>query len=234
MKLVICDDERDDAEITKKIIQNYRGINEIRILTPEETIFDIEEEFFDYDIAILDIEFHQDINGIDIGHYINKCYPSCQIIYLTKVTDYASDVYETEHVYFVTKLNQETTLRRAVDKAIEILSSNEKYEYLELYVNKKKIIVLQKDIVFLERINRKTMIYTTSDVLETYGSLSEYSKKLSDDFVRCYGSFIANLNYVTNVGRERIVLRDGKTIPVGRTYRDKMIRAYMKFLSRRM
>ena len=43
------------------------------------------EGYFDYDIAILDIEYHKEINGIDVGHLINKRFPACQIIYLTKM-----------------------------------------------------------------------------------------------------------------------------------------------------
>ncbi|MBR1507323.1 MAG: response regulator transcription factor [Eubacterium sp.] len=234
MRMIICDDEQKDAELTRNTIDGYRGITDIKVCTPEETVFDIEEGYFDYDIAILDIEYHKDINGIDVGHLINKRFPACQIIYLTKITDYASDVYETEHVYFVTKQNMQTTLYRAIDKAIDMHISNEKYEYIELSVNKKKLVLLQKSIMYLERLDRKIYIHTIDGKLETYNSLSEYSKRLSEDFVRCYGSFIVNLNYVNNVGREKIVMKNGEEIPVGRTYRNSMIRSYMKFLSRRL
>ncbi len=234
MKVIICDDEKQDAEVTKELLRNYRGITDITICTPEETVFDIEEDFFQYDIAILDIEYHKEMNGIDVGHLINQKHPACQIIYLTKVTDYASDVYETEHVYFVTKQNQRKTIYRAVDKALGVISSNEKYKYLEIRSRNKKTMLSQKSIMYIERVERKTYVHSETGVLETYQSLSEYMRRLSEDFVRCYGSFLVNLNWVVNLGREKLLLKDGTEIPVGRTYRDKLVRAYMKFISRRV
>lgn len=234
MKVIICDDEIKDAESTKNMIDGYRFIKDVKICEPDEMIFDIEEDFFDYDIAILDIEYHKEINGIDIGHLINLKHPYCQIIYLTRITDYASDVYETEHVYFVTKQNQKKTLFRALDKAYELYTSRVRFEYLELYVDRKKNIILQDDIVYLERMDRNVYIHTTGDTYETNHSLTSYTRKLSSDFVRCYGSYIINLNYVISIGRDGVVLKDNVRIPVGRTYRDNVVNAYMKFLSKRM
>lgn len=234
MKIVICDDEREDADISKGLLAGYRGINDIKIYTPDEMLFDIEEDFLEADIAILDIEYHKDINGIDIGHLINKKYPACQVIYLTKITDYASDVYETEHVYFVTKQNQDITLYRAVNKAMDVYQSEQDYKHLEIFANKKKRVLQQRSILYIERIERKTFVHIKGEKFETYQSLSNFVKRLSDDFVRCHGSYIVNLRFVESIEKGAVVMTDGTTVPVGRTYQDNLMKDYMRFLAKRM
>lgn len=235
MKIFICDDELEDAKSTKKIIDGYRGLTDITIVNPDEMVLDIEEGFFDCDIVILDIEYHKDnLNGIAIGHMINEKYPACQIIYLTKVTDYASDVYETEHVYFVTKMNQQRTLFRAIDKAIDRHNSDIDYRYIKVFVEKKNCTILQRDIVYLERNERVTTIFTSNDEMKTYSSLSSLSKNLSDDFARCHGSYVVNLNSVVEIENGKVVLKNGRELPIGRTYKDSIMKKYMSFLSRRI
>lgn len=234
MKLLICDDESNEAEKTKSLVQKHKGIDKTVIYTPDELLFDLEEDFFDFDIAILDIEFHRnDINGISFGHMINEKYPACQVIYLTKITDYASDVYETEHVYFVTKQNAERTIERALDKAIKLLDSN-KNRFIEIYDKKKKKLLSQSSIQYIEKIDRLTTVHTSKEDFETYKSLLSILRELSDVFVRCHGSFIVNFNYVKKLDNEEIELDDGKIIPIGRTYKDKVIRSYIRFTSNRM
>lgn len=234
MKIVICDDEKQDAAKSKELLDGYRGIDDIKVYTPNQILFDIEEDFFDADIAILDIEYHKEINGIDVGHLINEKYPACQIIYLTKVTDYASDVYETEHVYFVTKQNQDKTLYRAIDKAMELHENEQNYKHLEIYANKKKRILQQKVITYIEKVGRKTIIHTGEESYETYEALSNLMRALSEDFSRTHGSYIVNLRFVETIEKETVTLNDGITVPVGRTYRDSLMRQYMHFISRRM
>ncbi|MCR5214598.1 MAG: LytTR family DNA-binding domain-containing protein [Eubacterium sp.] len=234
MRVVICDDEMEDATRTRDLLEGYKGISDIKIYTPDELIFDIEEDFFEGDIVILDIEYHKEINGIDLGHMLNKKYPVCQIIYLTKLTDFASDVYETEHVYFVTKQNQEKTLFRAVRKAIEMYQNDLDYKHIEIYTQKRKRIIQQRGIIYLERFNRKTYIYIGDEKLETYQSLTGFIKELSNEFVRCHGSYIINVRYVDSIEKGKVTLNGGIELPIGRTYQDNVMKVYMRFLSKRM
>ena len=44
-----------------------------------------------------------EITGIDAAKQINLIQPSAQIIFISSYLEYFSDVYETEHLYFVLK-----------------------------------------------------------------------------------------------------------------------------------
>ncbi|MBQ9234814.1 MAG: hypothetical protein IJ167_12385, partial [Lachnospiraceae bacterium] len=138
MRLIICDNIREDALFTKKLIEEYltEDKNNISIISPDELLGKIDDNEFDYDIAVIEIEYHRnDLNGIELGKRINDNAPLCNIIYLTDLSDFVSDVYETRHCYFVMKKNQQKTLNRALDKALELYYENSNKNTLHIKCN---------------------------------------------------------------------------------------------------
>ena len=237
MKIVICDDKYADTKVVKELIVGYKSIvsDDVVITSPVELDEELDKKTFDYDIAIMDIEFTGlQFNGIDLGRKINKMAPDCQIIYLTHIIEYASDVYETGHVYFVLKQNKDVTLFRALDKAIQLVSDNKNKKFLEVVSDGKKNIVLQKDIYYFERQQRVVKIYMENETYDTYISLSKYMSDLADDFARCHGGFIVNMNYVSQVESDVLRMKGGLVVPLGRTYKDAFMQRYMDFLSLRV
>ena len=86
MKIIICDDERMDAERAKIILLSCKCVQEedITILTPQEMHLGLEVQDIKCDIAIMDIEYeNRQFNGITLSKELNKKLPLCQIIYLT-------------------------------------------------------------------------------------------------------------------------------------------------------
>lgn len=118
MKIIICDDERMDAERAKIILLSCKCVQEedITILTPQEMHLGLEVQDIKCDIAIMDIEYeNRQFNGITLSKELNKKLPLCQIIYLTWVLEFAPEVYDTIHCYFVLKQNEEKMLPRAME-----------------------------------------------------------------------------------------------------------------------
>lgn len=97
MKIIICDDERMDAERAKIILLSCKCVQEedITILTPQEMHLGLEVQDIKCDIAIMDIEYeNRQFNGITLSKELNKKLPLCQIIYLTWVLEFAPEVIE--------------------------------------------------------------------------------------------------------------------------------------------
>ena len=69
-----------------------------------------------YDIVIMDIDL-PDGNGIKFSKQINVFSPHTIIIYMTSYEDYVSDVYDTEHIYFILKKNYQKYLPHALSLA---------------------------------------------------------------------------------------------------------------------
>lgn len=209
MKIIICDDERMDAERAKTILLSCKGVQEedITILTPQEMHLGLEVQDIKCDIAIMDIEYeNRQFNGITLSKELNKKLPLCQIIYLTWVLEFAPEVYDTIHCYFVLKQNEEKMLPRAMEKAIQIYCDQEDHEIIELRNHGKMMYIRQADIIYAERQDRIVQIHTAQGTYQCYQSLTKIMKLLGRNFLRCHGGYVVNYNYIDTVMRESVIL----------------------------
>lgn len=234
MRIVICDDERKEMKHAQMCIEAQNEIlpadTQIEMYSPIELKEMVQDGNLMCDIAILDIEFQGvAFDGIELATKINENYPECKIIYLTHILEFAPNVYETDHCYFVMKNNMEVMLPLAVKKAVALIKSRESHVQIELVVNGSKQYIKQNDILYIEKLNRKTYIHTENETYETYTALSSLLHKMNEEMVRCHSSFIVNLSYVSRLEREKIALSDGSEIPIGKTYRERVKAEYLKY-----
>ncbi len=234
MKILICDDVRDDAIYTKGIIEEQKLAEgaEIIIASPDELAKEVNGSKIDYDIVILDIEYHRDdLNGVDLGREVNRSNPYTSLIYLTEIPDYATDVYETMHCYFVIKKNQETTLSRAMTKAIRLhnTKSDNKIRIVEQWLTRD---IPVEDIRYITRKGRR-MCIISSEEHEIYMSFRDILLQLPDYFARCHSGYIVNFNYVDSVGSGNVQLKDGEKLPIGRQYKADFYVSYAEYLGER-
>lgn len=233
MKIIICDDERNDAEHAKSVILTCDAVREedIRILTPQELRLLLEVQDIECDIAVMDIEYmNQTFDGIALSREINQKLPLCQIIYLTWVLAFAPEVYDTAHCYFVLKENMERMLPRAIEKAVQICRDQEENEVLEVRNHGRVLYIRQADITYVERQDRIVKIHTKKDIYQCYQSLSKMMNHLGGNFLRCHGGFIVNYNYIVTVMRDSVAMQDNQEIPIGRSYRNSFHEQYMRMV----
>lgn len=238
MKIGICDDLKEELEKAKVcILDNIQLTQEdsIDLYYPEEIVIDIENNVYDCDIMVLDIDFPGvTYNGIHLGKLINESAPMCQIIYLTHILDFAPDVYETKHCYFVLKNNMSVMLPQALKKAFKIYDEEKKHVFIKIMCDSHPVFIPMKDIIYIEKVDRKIKIHTVSKNYESYATLASLKKDLSMGFIRCHGSFIIHLKHVTYMGTEEVELDNQIKIPLGKTYVYKVKEAYTKYWSNRV
>jgi DNA-binding LytR/AlgR family response regulator len=172
-----------------------------------------------------------DFTGIDLARKVNDSFPFCRIIYLTNNLEYAPLVYETNHCYLVLQSDMHTTLRPAIMKAIDIHKHDLKADALEVKSGGHRNFINRKDILYIERENRKIKIVTESRSYSCYLSLKELLSKLGDNMIRTHGGYAVNMEYITFFGKDYIELKSEIKIPVGRTYEADARRAYLDFWS---
>jgi|SRR5688572_1315903 len=131
------------------------------------------------------------------------------------VTDYLLKPFEFDRfLVAVTRVN--TTLREK-QKPDE---SQDAKDYLFLNVQKKKIKILFSEILYIESQREYIKIVTTKKEYISKMSTHEIEALLpSHLFKRVHRSFIVSLNKIHSYTAEEIEV-DGKSIPVGRGYRD--------------
>lgn len=169
-----------------------------------------------YDVVIMDIDL-PDGNGIKFSKKINVFSPHTIIIYMTSYEDYVSDVYDTNHIYFILKKNYQKYLPHALSLAYEVLNK-ERRASLKIFWNKEEYNILVKDIFYLERQLRKTLIVTPTQTYSTSEKLEDLLKRLGENFAMSHRSFIINLKMVQEISKDSALLIDGTSIPISRSY----------------
>lgn len=165
-----------------------------------------------YDIVLMDIELPTR-SGIVLSKEILETHPATQIIFITQYREYCSDVYETEHVYFIHKSDIKQYLPRAISKAISNLKKRKK-NYLTISWNRREYNILVDDIIYMERNLRTTTIYCTSSVYHTSEKLTDLLERLDPNFTCCHRSYLINLNQITDFENHLITLAGKYQIPV--------------------
>ncbi|MDC7288787.1 LytTR family DNA-binding domain-containing protein [Blautia schinkii] len=232
--LIFCDDDEAQVkQVSARVVDYCRKKKEYEteavLCTDERALFkalqDAPEEKV---IVFLDICMRdQQDGGIRLARKINKRYPHALVVYITGYLQFVSDVYETEHCYFILKDELEERLPVLFEKIIPALIKP-KEEWLNLYVGSKMHRIAQHDILYLERDLRKTKInLRNGDILVTGEKLDELFEQLNTDyFIRSHNSFIVNLNYVREVNRQYLVLSNGAVVNVSRSYAAEVRRRF--------
>lgn len=237
IKIVICDDKKADRELIRDSLQrvdDYKDAD-VNMRSPEELLGEIETGSFDYNIAIMDIEFEKNaINGIDMTKLINSRYEQCAIIYISSILEFATRVYESTHCYFVLKKNMDATLPLAIDKAVRLLEKQGLNDILNITSNGNMVMIKQRDVVYVERAQRIVKIGMMDRDYKCYKSLREISKQLSGDFARCHRGFFVNMEHIRLIDGNELEMDNAARIPIGDTYRDDFFEAYLSHCSMRI
>ena len=125
LKIAICEDNsihcKQIHDLTCSCLQ---AAYDIDIYTSaNDFLARITDQKCPYQIVLMDIELDcGDMSGIHLAEKINLSNPETQIIFISQYLQYASAVYETNHVYFVSKQQIEEYLPRALSAACRKLS----------------------------------------------------------------------------------------------------------------
>ena len=104
LRIAICDDERIQRRHTAELIDSALAARsaDISCFDSSEALLQAVVSGYAPDIAVLDIQMGE-MDGISLAKRLNALTPSCRIIFVTSYLAFATEVYSTEHVYFILK-----------------------------------------------------------------------------------------------------------------------------------
>ena len=138
-------------------------------------------------------------------------------MYLARYLKYATEVYGTNHFYFVKKGELKERLPLIFEKYKSEIKLNDDYIGMPLK-NSKYAFINIKDVLYFERQGRYTNIYTNDEIYKTKYKLNQIEEKLGNGrFVRCHNSYIVSMNHIKEYQRDRITVANYK-IPISRQY----------------
>lgn len=236
--IVVCEDGEKEAERIQEILQDAQGFfeEEVEIFLYTEgkkLIKDCESGNLTPDLVFMDIEL-PDISGIEVSKKINRLVPYCYIVYVTNHIDYVTDVYSTEHQYYVLKKELKERLPQIREKIWKMEQEHNDTIMIPIK-NKKQKMVHKENIEYMERKGRVTHIHIKDqDNVETPLKLDDLEMILGSHFVRCHNSFIISMRHIDFYKRERVKMDDGEEISISRKYqpyvRERFIRWSKEFL----
>lgn len=231
LRIAICDDNTVQLDIIQKELKK----NIKKEISYSIDTFDGELSFSNmllsgtcpYDIIFMDIDLgNSSISGINLIHKVNFLNPSCQVIYISQYLELASDVYDTQHIYFISKERLPELLVKSLNTAIRNLSRSEDACYLYLKNRKRQCKIPQNDILYMERNLRETTIVTRTEEFKTSEKIDLLLERLPSYFISCHRSFAINLKLVNSIQQYSASFPDGKTVPIGRTHYSSIKKAF--------
>lgn len=225
MLIAICDDERVHREHTAALARAELAEYEADIDCFESAralLLAMSAGDYTPDIAILDIQM-DGMDGISLAKRLNGLAPDCRIIFLTSFLSFATEVYSTEHVYFIVKSEIRKRLGDALRKAATTLPMSAAHPAVVCISGRAGAEVIpMRDILYMERAGRKTRVVTIGGERLTSQPPAELlGSGMEGSFIRCHNSFWVNLLKISALGKDDFVLDDGSSVPISRGYKQR-------------
>jgi Response regulator of the LytR/AlgR family len=210
LKVLIIDDDEGMRLVLKKIIEKTEGFELVGEAESGETGLGLVEALSPH-IVFLDIEM-PGMGGIECAKRITDIAPKTFIIFATAHENYmpeAFEVYASDYLIKPFKIDRIlTTLQRIkeifINKESAVVHTPQitRDSLSKLIIKSKEGIsfIDCKDIIFIERENRYTLIHTLTESVTTSEGLSEIEERLDKAlFFRSHKSYIINLPMIYKI-----------------------------------
>lgn len=231
MRIAICDDVKEDLNLLKQNIIKYAKLKFIDFQIDE---FSNGQELLSayqkkaYPILFLDI-YLNDLSGIDIAYKIRKASQNSRIIFTTTSQDFRAEGFDLNATHYLVKPITFKKLEDALNRCAILFCGSEKY--LPVIVNREKINLLFRNILYIEVYGKTCSIHTHNRIYNAYTTLSKIEEKLSSGpFLRCHRCYIVNMNFIDRIIDKNFQLTNGEMVPIRKNGTQNIKDKYGKYL----
>ena len=244
MRTVIIDDEENARQtISKMISQECEDVQIVAEAGDIENGLSILSKH-QPEVVLLDIQL-PDGTGFDLLERLDSY--DFKLIFITAFEEYAVKAFKFSAIDYLLKPFDPEEVKKALKKAKEVMDKEETRLKLNAFLSNidniskevKKIVLKTSDSIHL--VNVQDIIRCQSDCNYTYfylyggkkmivsRTLKEFDSMLTPyGFFRVHQSHLVNLNYMDffNKENEKIVLKDGSSVPVSYRKKDQLIKIF--------
>lgn len=111
-------------------------------------------------------------------------------------------------------------------------NTDKKNERRKLFIKTKKLMLEQTDILYIESRAKKVEIHIAGAQknIEIYATMEELMEQLGEDFYRCHRAYIVNMAYITEYGKDSVMLTNGDKVYVAKKKLGEFVKAYKRYL----
>lgn len=230
-RIGICDDEILHVKINALFAQEIGKRNHFDVDVKGFTKASQLQKYLakeSLDILFLDIDLGED-SGILLAAELMEKYPELVIIFITGHREFTGEAFDVEAMGYIVKPVEEQKMERVLKKALlqvmALKGQNCRQEIVITEENIKKKII-EDDIIHIERELSKSVIHTRQKDYKVYETMSSLCERLSNNFLRVNQSEAINKKVIEEIRDNMVVLKNGKTITIGRTYRKSVMESY--------
>lgn len=171
-------------------------------------------------VLILDINLQSNISGIDLAARVRETNKNLYIIFTTAHLEYAMIAYKVKTFDYLPK---PVTIERLEETIVRLF--NDTYTTPKRYLKlSNKNIINQDDIQYIKKDGMKIIVYTNNKAYESYSSFNKIQDNLSNNFVRCHKSYIANIKNITNIqSNHNIIQFNNAECYIGPKYKNNLL-----------
>lgn len=225
----ICDDEVAYRENLKTICWYY-----LRTLDQEYefAMFASGEEVLAYQggmihLLFLDIEL-PGMDGMQVMEQIRGDDRIWRVVFVTCHKEFQWNAIDLKTLAFMEKPIDPVGVEKCLRTAIRESRSNVVISYK---TNGGEGFIKLDQIIYVQAKGNYTLIYAKEAVLKCFDSIKSMEEKLyGTTMLRTHKSYLVNLQNVEKMDAEFCQMKDGTTLPIGRTYVPKVKAAYFEFI----
>lgn len=226
IQVMIVDDEPIAQDVIKKFVEQ---IPDFKLVTVCDNAIEAYNMLKTHkiDLVFLDIEMPE-LNGMSLIKILKN---PPEIIITTAYPNYAVEGFELDVTDYLLKPVSFARFLKAIEKlgkrdfvnivSEKVQSSDENFVFVKS--NNEFIKIEIKKILYIEALENYISIFTNDRKLIALTNLKKISTTLPDTFIRVHRSYLVNFAHI-NSFYGNILKIGNKEIPIGRSYRDEVLK----------
>ena len=238
MQIAICDDDKELVNQLHRAIDMYFEEREDTVVSISEYT-DGESLLAGYmaqefDVIFLDIEM-PNISGMVAAQELRRRGCDALLIFVTAYSEFMAASFHVEAFDFLTKPVTESDMAHVLNRCVQKL--NQLSGTIMIKTGTGNAVVRLREILYIASSKHYlSIVLRDGNILRSKMTLNHMEEQLKryPQFIRCHQSYIANIDYVTELCREHFVLQPiyqivVEKIPVSRKYADPVKDQFFRY-----
>lgn len=219
-RVALCEDDeaerRQIADMSRAFLSSAEPESEIVPFDSADALWrELDEKRSAFDLYLLDIEMKSGASGLDLARQLYSWGVRNRIIFITGSPEYAIHGYDVEPLHYLLKPVSAEALGAALRRALARRGA----QSVVFQRGGKAVSIPLGDIRCLESRNHGVVIHLESGEQAFSMSLTEAERLLpAGAFCRCHKSYLVNLAWVERATHSGVLLKDGRRLPMSRTF----------------
>lgn len=219
IRCIIADDEVNALDIVESYIEKVDHLTLVARCKDAFEVYNVLQTHT-VDLLFLDIEMPQ-LSGVEL--FKSLSHPP-KIIFTTAYKEYAVQAFELHAVDYLMKPFSFERFLKAIGRIQNIEQDTKPSiaDVIFITVDRQKIKICLKDIIYIQAFGNYLKIFTTEKFFITYTSVKSILAKLpSSEFRQIHKSYIISLSKVNTFNSSTVTV-NSIDLPIGRAYKSDL------------